>query len=100
MRPFSRKLARLRLLNDSSKLCFGAAVGFGLVGSTAVLVAYFSSREPRLRELLWIGLFYVVLGALEHFNVTRLKKHTSTVGTSGRGSRREAIERRSTSKAA
>ena len=96
----SRSLSWLKALNDASKLCFGAAVGFGIVGGSAWLAAFLASSESRLSGLMWIGLFYLVLGWLEHFKAARSAVRISVERTFDGVGRHEAIEERRTSKAA
>jgi threonine/homoserine/homoserine lactone efflux protein len=96
----TRMLSGLRALNDASKLCFGATLGFGIVGGSVWLAAILGSSESRLSGLLWIGLFYLVLGWLEHFKAARSAIRISVQKTSDHLGRYEAIEGRSTTKAA
>jgi hypothetical protein len=57
--------SRVTVLDASSKLCFGAAAGFLIVGTAAWGASLVGGADGRLASLMWIGVFYFVLGACE-----------------------------------
>ena len=83
MSRFTRRLAvRLASLNDASKLCFGAAVGFALVGGSALTAVQLLAIETRLTGLTWVSLVYFVLGSIEHLRERRSKAKNPAINNS------------------
>ena len=87
-------------LTDTSRLCLGAATGFGIVGGGAWLASCLTSSESRLSGLMWVGCFYLALGLLDQLKATRFIVRTSIATASAFHDDHEMIEESRPSKVA
>ncbi|MCA9124171.1 MAG: hypothetical protein H6822_02295 [Planctomycetaceae bacterium] len=56
-----------KYINDESKLCFGAAVGCFVIGTTAWLVNLVAPQTTTLHGLLVVAVFYAATGTISLF---------------------------------